>query len=171
MLDPQPFRPCAPGERPPGPRGLDTVEGVGDRMRTAAFAELQAVHAFGWAADRYADAPPGLADAWRAQVADERRHLGMILDRMTELGVDPAERPVSLALWRRLETCPDARNFCLLIASAEERGRLGGLALVEALAERDPVTAAVFRTIAREEEAHVTLAAEHFGWSPGDPLE
>ncbi|HPF36295.1 ferritin-like domain-containing protein [bacterium] len=171
MIDPHPFRPCAPDERPPRPRAVVSPEGVGDRMRTAAFAELQAVHAFGWAADRYDDAPAGLADAWRAQVADETRHLRMILDRMAELGVDPAGRPVSLGLWRRLESCPDARSFCLLIAEAEERGRRGGLALVEAIADRDPVTADVFRTIAREEEAHVALATEFFGWRPGEPMD
>lgn len=166
MLDPHPFRPCALDERPPRPRGIATPEGVGDRMRTAAFAELQAVHAFGWAAGRYDDAPPGLADAWRAQVADERRHLRMILDRMAEVGVDPAERTVSLGLWRKLSACGDARSFCILIAQAEERGRRGGLALVEAVADRDPATADVFRTIAQEEEAHVALATEYYGWTP-----
>lgn len=165
-MDTAPFRVCAVDERPPRPRGVTTPEGVGDRMRTAAFAELQAVHAFRWAADRYGDAPDGLREEWRAQVADEERHLAMILGRMAALGVDPAERPVSLGLWRKLSACGDAESFCILIAEAEERGRRGGLALVEAVQGRDPVTAAVFKEIAADEVAHVALADRFYGWKP-----
>lgn len=67
----EPFVVAAAGTRTPQPRGINTAEGLGDRLRTAAFAE-------------------------------EDRHLGWLLGRMRELGVDPAGRPVSDRLWRSL---------------------------------------------------------------------
>lgn len=170
-MDTGPFRLCAPDERAPRPRGIDTPDGVGDRMRTAAFAELQAIHAFRWAAATFDDAPDGLRDAWLSQVPDEELHYAMIMERMAELGVDPAERPVSLWLWRSLEACTTAREFCLRIVLAEERGRRAGSALSDHLAERDPATAAVFRRIVDDEVGHVALAETWFGWRPDMPLD
>ena len=165
-MDTGPFHVCAPDERAPRPRGMATPEGLGDRMRTAAFAELQAIHAFGWAAGRFDDAPPGLREAWRAQIADERLHYSLIVERMGELGFDPGARPVSTALWGSLEVCDDARAFCIAIAAAEERGRLAGERLAAYLADRDPATAAVFRRIVDDETAHVALADTFYGWTP-----
>ena len=49
---------ASPGERFPKVRPLNTVEGRGDRMRTAAFAEVQARDAFLWAADTFTTASP-----------------------------------------------------------------------------------------------------------------
>jgi len=117
-MDFSPFVICAPGVRPPKPRGMDAPEGLGDRMRTAAFAEFQAVAAFRWAAERFRDAPPALREAWSAQVGEEARHFGMIRRRMEELGFGLADRPVSTALWDSLQECLTAEEFCIRIASA-----------------------------------------------------
>ena len=157
-----PFRLCLPGERPPKTRALGTAEGVGDRLRAAAFAELQAREAFRWAGGRFPDAPLSLLKSWEALVSAEDRHLGWLIQRMGELGVDAAERPVSDRLWRSLTACADARAFALFIAEAEERGRLAGERFRRALAGDDPTTAAIFGRIADEEIGHVALARGHF---------
>lgn len=162
-LDCGPFQLCEPGKRAPRPRLLDTPQGLGDRLRTAAFAEWQAVTAFGWAAERYADAPEGLRRSWRDQVADEERHCRLLLGRMEELGFDPAGRPVSDALWRSLRECPTAREFCLFMTGAEERGRQAAVQLSEALVRSDPATSGVFAAIAADEERHVALADLYYG--------
>ncbi len=166
-----PFKITPEGTRPPKPRKLGTAAGLGDRMRTAAFAELQAITAFDWAATTYADAPPALRRAWRDQIPEEQLHYDLIVGRMAELGFDLAERPVSRGLWDSLSVCTTAEEFCIKIAGAEERGRQAALRLIDFLAATDPNTAAIFRRIAADEVAHVALAETHFGWKPekGNP--
>jgi len=166
QLDLGPFMLCEPGTRPPKPRPLDTPQGLGDRLRTAAFAEWQAIAAFGWAAERFTDAPEGLRRDWQRQVADEARHYNLIKRRMEELGVGLTGRPVSDALWASLKECNTGEEFCLRIASAEERGRRAAVKICAFLAEKDPQTAAIFKEIADDEVAHVSLAATYFGWTP-----
>ena len=168
-LDPGPFVLCPPDERAPGPRHLESPHGLGDRLRTAAFAEWQAITAFAWAAERFTDAPDGLRHDWRRQVDDEVRHYELIVGRMAELGVDPAARPVSDRLWRSLGRCASGRDFCVRIAAAEERGRQAALKLIEYLGDRDPATAAVFARIAEDEAAHVALPAAYYDLTPDPP--
>ncbi|MBI4425678.1 MAG: DUF455 family protein [Elusimicrobia bacterium] len=158
----RPFLLVEPGQRPPAPRPIATPEGLGDRLRTAAFAERQARDAFAWAADRYADAPEGLRRAWRALSASEARHLGMILRRMEALGVRVEERPVSDALWRSLAACPAAPDFARFMRRAEERGRAAELRFGERLAGSDAATSAMFAEIAREEAEHIAVADRFF---------
>jgi uncharacterized ferritin-like protein (DUF455 family) len=162
----EPFIVCAEGEEPPRPRPFRDPEGLGDRLRTAAFAELQAVRAFGWAAERFDDVPEELRQRWAELVADEQRHYDLIVGRMDALGVAIDGRPVSTALWRSLEGCDRGRDFCIYIASAEERGRQAGVALVKALEPSDPTTAAVFREIVEDEVEHIALADIYYGWTP-----
>lgn len=166
QLDPGPFTLCEPGARPPKPRRLVSPEGLGDRLRTAAFAEWQAIAAFGWAAKRFTEVPEELRHDWMGQVADEARHYNLIRRRMEELGVELSGRPVSGALWASLMECQTGREFCLRIVSAEERGRQAAVNICEFLAEKDPQTAAIFKEIAADEVAHVSLAATYFGWTP-----
>jgi uncharacterized ferritin-like protein (DUF455 family) len=165
-MDFHPFITCPAGGRPAKPRSLSTREGLGDRMRTAAFAEFQAIAAFRWAAGHFQDVPQALRNEWAAQVGDEERHYRMICDRMEDLGLDLAERPVSTALWESLQECASGREFCLKIAAAEERGRRAAVQLVTQLGTSDPETAAVFREIATDEIRHVALAETYFGWIP-----
>lgn len=166
-MDFDPFIICQPGERPPKPRPMNTRAGLGDRMRTAAFAELQAIAAFRWAAERFQDAPPTLKEEWLRQVGDETRHFALIRRRMEELGFELTDRPVSTSLWESLKECTTAKEFCIRIASSEERGRLAGVRLVDFLGESDPETAKIFQEIADDEVAHVALAATFFDWVPG----
>ena len=165
-MDFDPFIICLPGERAPRPRPMNTLDGLGDRMRTAAFAELQAIVAFRWAAEKFPDAPPALRDKWTAQIADETRHYEMICRRMGDLGFGLTDQPVSTSLWESLKVCTTGREFCIRIASAEERGRQAGVRLVKYLGQSDPETAAIFQEIVDDEVAHVALAATFFDWVP-----
>jgi uncharacterized ferritin-like protein (DUF455 family) len=158
-----PFSVAARGERMIETRSIDTVEGVGDRLRTAAFAELQAVKAFRWAADRFSDAPQGLAEAWRHLATEEERHMGWLLTRMSELGIPVAERKVSDLLWHSLAGCTTARQFATFMATAEERGRKAGVRFRQAMARADLVSAKIFGKIAEEEVAHIQLATSFYG--------
>jgi uncharacterized ferritin-like protein (DUF455 family) len=157
-----PFSLTAPGVPAPAPRSVSTREGVADRLRAAAFAELQAREAFLFAADAFPDAPEALRGAWRAFAAAEDRHLGWLLGRMKALGADPAERPVSGRLWDSLAACANAEEFEVLIAKAEERGRQAGERFRVSMRAVDPESAEVFGRIADEEVAHVALARRFY---------
>ena len=154
-----PFLVCAPDEYPPAPRGINAPEGLGDRLRVAAFAELQAREAFRWAADTLLDADDGLRAAWRRIADDENRHLEMLLGRMAELAVRPEARPVSDRLWRSLRACRNTREFVAYMRTAEERGRAAEESFRRQLADRDPVTSAIFGRIADDETEHIALGA------------
>lgn len=156
-MDWSPFVVVEEGLKAPAPRGLATPEGVGDRLRTAAFAERQARDAFAWAAERFPDAPEKLRQGWRRLSVEEDKHLGWLLRRMEQLGVKPGARPVSDLLFRSLTQSADWRAFAAFMADAEERGRVAERSFQAALAQSDPETARVFAAIADEEEAHIAL--------------
>lgn len=153
-----PFSVCEPDAYAPAPRAMSTPEGLGDRMRIAAFAEIQAREAFRWAADTLPDADPELRAAWRRIADDEHRHLEMLLGRMSELGVRVDERPVSDRLWRALRACKNTREFVAYMRVAEERGRAAEESFRRQLVHRDPVTSAIFGKIADDEVEHIALA-------------
>ena len=157
-----PFVLCPPGVQAPAPRSVSTREGVADRLRSAAFAELQAREAFLMAADSFLDAPEDLRRAWRGLAVAEDKHLGWLLGRMAALGVEPAARPVSGRLWDGLFACRTAPEFAVLIAKAEERGRLAGERFRVAMRGVDPESAEIFGRIADEELAHVALAGRFY---------
>lgn len=159
----EPFLLTTSGAHPDAPRSISTPEGVGDRLRAAAFAELQAREAFVWAADRFEDAPEELRSAWRTLAAAEQKHMDWLLNRMTELGIDLRERKVSDYLWISLISCNSAREFAIFMANAEDRGRVAGERFYESLKDRDSVTAEIFRKIAVEEIEHIALATRFFG--------
>ena len=153
-----PFLVCDPDEYAPAPRGVNTAEGLGDRMRIAAFAELQAREAFRWAADTLLDATDEQRLGWRRIAADEDRHLKMLLGRMAELGIRPEERAVSDRLWRSLRACRTTQEFSAYMKTAEERGRAAEESFRTQFAQRDPVTSAIFGKIADDEAEHIAFA-------------
>jgi uncharacterized ferritin-like protein (DUF455 family) len=157
-VDWAPFRVVSPPARPDGARGLGTEHGIGDRLRVAAFAELQAFRAFDWAAERFGEAPADLRAAWRRMALEEKLHLDLLLARMAELGVEPAERSVSDGLWLRLCSSASVPEFVSRMREAEARGKAAEDSFRAALAERDPVTAAIFGRIADDEAEHLALA-------------
>jgi uncharacterized ferritin-like protein (DUF455 family) len=157
-MDWSPFRVAGPGEKAPGARGLHGPHGIADRLRTAAFAERQAFEAFAWAAERFADAPDPLRAAWRRMAVEEKRHMDMLLERMAELGADPAERPVSDRLWRALSACATVPEFVALMREAEARGKAAEDAFRALLIEKDRKTADIFGKIADDEAEHLAFA-------------
>ncbi len=161
-----PFRVVPRPQHADAPRSITTVDGVCDRLRAAAFAEIQAREAFLWAAQTFNDAPPGLTEAWRALAREEDKHLGWLLGRLTELGRTPEDRSVSDQLWASLTACKNAKEFALYMASAEDRGRRAGERFCAQLTHQDPESARIFGTIAHEEIAHIRLAERFFGFSP-----
>lgn len=144
------------------PRSIESPEGIGDRLRAAAFAEVQARDAFTWAADTFTDAPEALRIAWRGLALAEQRHLHWLMTRMEELGINPKEREVSDQLWDSLMLCKSAEQFSVYMATAEERGRKAGVRFAEALSKRDPATGQIFGRIALEEVEHIELARKWF---------
>ena len=141
----------------PAPRSISTQEGVGDRLRAAAFAELQARDAFLWAAANLPDASDNLRAAWRRLADEEHKHMGWLLRRLEELGLGIRDREVSDRLWNSLTSCKSAHEFAEFMAGAEERGRRAGESSFASLQHTDPVSAAIFRKIAEEEIAHIEL--------------
>lgn len=158
----EPFLILPRTERPKSPRAITSKDGIGDRLRAAAFAEIQAYHAFIWAAETFTDAPALLRQNWKGLAIDEERHYGWLIVRMQELGIDPKERGVSDWLWSSLIGCKTAKEFAVFIASSEERGRLAGVRFCEAMMSVDPTSAAIFGRIAEEEIEHVRLAHNFF---------
>ena len=146
----------------PKVRPLNTVEGVGDRLRLIAFAERQAYYAFLEAAERFKDAPPELIQAWTWIANEELKHEGWYLKRLEELGQDVAAIPVNLNLYQSFSDCKTAKDFAYYISDAEERGRVGADRFAEVLKETDPETARIFAQVALEERAHVALAKKFF---------
>ncbi len=157
-MDWSPFAVCAPEEYAPASRGLGSPEGIADRLRTAAFAERQAFAAFMWAAENLTDASDELRVAWRRIGLEEELHLNLLLGRMKELGVSVGARPVSDRLWRRLIQSKTASEFSVLMRDAEARGQAAEESFRKSLAQRDPVTAAIFGRIADDEAEHLALA-------------
>ena len=158
----EPFKLTPQGQHPSPTRTLETRDGIGDRLRAAAFAEIQAREAFLWAADKFEDAPSSLRTAWRGLALAEQRHLDWLLKRMKELEIGVDERQVSDFLWHSLIVCKSAKEFAYFMANAEERGRRAGERFQKALVKIDPITSEIFGKIAEEEVAHIALAYEYF---------
>lgn len=146
----------------PRPLGSPGNAGIGDRLRAAAFAERQAEFAFHWAAQTFNDAPIELKECWLKLAEEEKKHCGWFLQRLNELEIEIAERPVHDALLRSFLKCTSAAEFCHLMAGAEERGRQAGERIAKHLALKDPITADIFRKIAAEEVAHIEAAFRFF---------
>lgn len=158
----EPFHLLSKDDRTLPSRPMETVDGVGDRLRTAAFAEIQAHYAFLWAAENFQDAPNALREDWKTLAREEEKHLGWLLYRMQEIGVDVKDRGVWDALWYSLITCKTPKDFAVFMASAEERGRRAGERFAQALHRFDPHSARIFGQIAREEVSHIELATRYF---------
>ena len=145
------------------PRPLDSLEGIVDRIRIAAFAERQAYYAFLEASRIFADeVPTDLLFAWKRIAMEEAKHEKWLLQRLVEMNQDIADLPVGLGLYNSFCKCETAKDFTFYISDSEEKGRLAGLKFVEALQIRDPKTAKIFLDIAVEELDHIALAKKYF---------
>ncbi len=145
------------------PRPLNSIEGIVDRIRIAAFAERQAHYAFLEAARIFAnEVPEDLVQAWKTIAMEEAKHESWLLKRLVEINHDVAELPVGVGLYNSFCKCQSPREFTFYISDSEEKGRLAGLKFVEALKSRDPESARIFSDIAFEELDHISLASKYF---------
>lgn len=155
----KPFRTTK--EKPDPVRPLSGPEGVADRLRLVAFAELQARDIFLYGIDRFAgEAHENWLDAWKRFAAVEDRHAQILLTRMEELKIEIPARAVSDKLTRLCRRAENPVDFLFLLSSAEERGMEAGFILGKEMLERDPMSAALFKQIADEEVEHVAMARE-----------
>jgi len=161
-LDWSPFVLAEKGESLLAPRSIDTIGGIGDRIRIAAFSERMAIHAFTWAANHYQDATTELKETWLSLSQEEGNHYSWLMKRMKELSIDPAERKVSDRLWDSFLACKTARDFSLYMATAEHRGMIAGETVAKKLKFADPETSQIFGKIAFEEIKHVEYALKYF---------
>lgn len=146
-------------EKPEQIRELKAADGVADRLRLVAFAEVQARDIFRMGAERFAGvAPDNWLEEWKRFADVEERHAQMLLNRMSDLGFDPGARFVSDKLWRLCKLADDPILFLFLLSSAEERGMEAGFILGEQMKAVDAESAAVFAQIASEEVEHVEFA-------------
>ena len=130
----------------PRVRPLQSVEGLGDRLRLIAFAERQAHYAFLEAAERFSDAPVELINAWKWVAVEEAKHESWLLKRLSEIGQDVAAVAVNLNLYHSFAECKSAKDFALYISDAEERGRVGA----ERFAEGSKLNETNFQTLYAE---------------------
>ena len=63
----EPFELAPAGAHADAPRSIQSLDGVGDRLRAAAFAEIQARDAFLWAAEHFMDVGQDLKETWRRE--------------------------------------------------------------------------------------------------------
>lgn len=158
----EPFKLSPRGSRAQEVRALNTPEGIADRLRIVAFAEMQARQAFLWAAESFEEATPELRDAWRRLAKEEEKHFGWLMNRLMELDVNVGERLVCDDLWHSLVGCTSSKEFAVYMATAEERGRKGGERFYQSMLNIDPISAKLFGKIAEEEVMHIRLAAQFF---------
>lgn len=139
-------------------RSILAPEGVGDRLRAVAFAEIQARDGFQWGLDTFPNAKPELRRVW-AELRDmEAEHAQILLNRAQELGISLSARKVAPTLYRMFQTAASVETFLYLISTAEARGREVGLTMVEPMRSIDAESAAIFEKIAADEADHVAIA-------------
>lgn len=170
-----PRRPLAPG-RPPelrvvgrAPRSprLGALRQAAARVRLLATLhhhEVQAAELFAWAVLAFPESPRRFRRALVALARDELAHAALYRGRLEAHGAGLEDHPVRDWFWERVPTCPDPTGFVALVGLGLEGGNLEHASRLAAGFEAggDAETAAVCRRVAREEEAHVRLAARWF---------
>jgi uncharacterized ferritin-like protein (DUF455 family) len=140
-------------------RPLNGPEGVADRLRLVAFAEVQARDAFFWGAEHFAgQIPEDWRSTWIRFAEVEERHANLLLQRLVDIGGDVGARAVSDKLSRLCRAAEDPIHFLFLLSSAEERGMESGLLLGKQMESVDAISAKIFQQIAEEEVEHVEAA-------------
>jgi len=126
--------------------------------------ELQAAELFAWALLAFPAAPRRFRRGLIALAREELAHAALYRARLQAHGADVTDQPVRDWFWERVPTCPDPTAFVALVGLGLEGGNLEHAARLARGFESggDPTTAAVCRRVARDEEAHVRLAARWF---------
>lgn len=157
------WKPFRVGPRQDRIRAMSTPEGIGDRLRAVAFAEIQARDGFRFGLETFPEAHPELRGYWERFATMEEEHAQLLIDRALEVGADLGERVVVPNLWQMFIQAKDADFFLYLISTAEARGLEVGRMMVEPMRAVDPISAAIFDKIADDEVEHIEAAQKFLG--------
>lgn len=151
-------------QAPPMPRGpaLADPHRRGIAHHIMANHELQAVEVMAWTLLAFPDVPPDFRLGVAAIIGDEQRHTRMHVERARALGVEFGDYPVNSYIWQKsmefrspleylagLPLLFEARNLDHTLEFAAEFEAAG-----------DPRSAALMRTIHRDEIRHVAFGIE-----------
>lgn len=164
------WKPFQVGPKPDRMRAIHTLEGIGDRLRAVAFAEIQARDGFRLGIERFPEVDREIRKNWLEFAEMEELHAQLLLNRAHDLGVDLSARVVSDNLWRMFSMANEADFFLYLISTAEARGMEIGLSMIEPMRQFDAESAAVFERIARDEADHVAFAERHLAAMDRDAM-
>jgi uncharacterized ferritin-like protein (DUF455 family) len=152
----------------PGRAGrVPPIVGMRDRhqrgriLHALANHELQAIELFAWALLAFPAAPEAFRRGLLAILADEQRHLGLYLARLSAHGVRFGEHPVTGHFWNKLDHFRTPLRFCCAMGLTFENANLDFAAeyAEAARAAGDVETASVLVAVHEDEIAHV-----RFGW-------
>ncbi|MCZ6649926.1 MAG: DUF455 family protein [Acidobacteria bacterium] len=133
-------------------------------LQRFAHHELLAVELFAWALLTWPDMPPLLRRGMLAALADEQRHLGMYLGRLSAHGSHLGEAPLSDYLWRHVPALRDhpagPASFLAAMGLTFEQANLDfTLAYGEGFrAGGDDATVSVLARVHHDEIGHVRMA-------------
>jgi uncharacterized ferritin-like protein (DUF455 family) len=135
--------------------------------------ELQAAELMCWAILAFPDTPRSFREGLLGICRDEIRHMGMYAGCLSELGSGIGAFPVRDWFWTRVPACDGPLQFVALLGLGLEGANLDHAGrYAEAFdAAGDARGAAVQRTVAREEIAHVRFAARWFAEWTGAEVE
>jgi len=124
--------------------------------------ELQALEVMAWVLLAFPDAPLGFRSGVAAIMQDEQRHTRMHIERAERLGVRFGEFPVNCYIWKKALDLTSPLEYCACLPLLFEGRNLDHtLELAEQFsAVGDERSAAVLRTIHRDEIQHVAFGLE-----------
>lgn len=124
--------------------------------------ELQALEVMAWVLLAFPDAPGGFRAGVATIMQDEQRHTRMHIERAERLGVSFGQYPVNCYIWKKAMDLTSPLEYCACLPLLFEGRNLDhSLELAEQFsAVGDERSAAVLRTIHRDEIQHVAFGLE-----------
>ncbi len=124
--------------------------------------ELQALEVMAWTLLAFPEAPPGFRLGVATVMLDEQRHTRMHIERAAKLGVRFGQFPINGYIWQKSMSVTSVLDYCACLPLVFEGRNLDhSLELAEQFAAAgDERSAAVMRTIHRDEIGHVAFGLE-----------
>ncbi len=153
-------------ERAPFPRQAELADprARGTMLHFFANHELLAIELFALGLLRFPDAPSAFRRGLARTIAEEQAHLGLYLDRMQQLGVQPGQVPVNRFFWDCLHDVPGPYDLCLRMGLVFEQANLDYcLHFSDALRQvEDEASAAILDRVLEDEIGHVKQGLHWF---------
>lgn len=153
-------RRTAPGL--PSAESLKTPEKRGLAHHILANHELQALEVMAWVLLAFPEGPPEFRLGVATIMLDEQRHTRMHVERAERLGVRFGDFPINGYIWQKATALESPLEYCACLPLLFEGRNLDhSLELAEQFsAAGDERSAAVMRTIHRDEIGHVAFGLE-----------